>query len=56
MLKAVFEVIDKTDEVSLKHCFEVVDETHCFKVVDGTDEAAQNMVLRLQIEHTVLRL
>ncbi|EPD15121.1 hypothetical protein SP3UMMC_06694, partial [Streptococcus pneumoniae MNZ11b] len=25
MLKAVFEVIDKTDEVSLKHCFEVAD-------------------------------
>ncbi|EOB23564.1 hypothetical protein D062_11226, partial [Streptococcus pneumoniae 1542] len=27
MLKAVFEVIDKTDEVSLKHCFEVADRT-----------------------------
>ncbi|WP_226959704.1 hypothetical protein [Streptococcus pneumoniae] len=59
----MFEVIDKTDEVSLKHCFEVVDETdrqlktvdktdevsskHGFEVVDETDEA-----LRLQIELT----
>ncbi|WP_193696374.1 hypothetical protein [Streptococcus pneumoniae] len=27
MLKACFEVADKTDEVSSKHGFEVVDET-----------------------------
>ncbi|WP_050268430.1 hypothetical protein [Streptococcus pneumoniae] len=38
-----FEVVDKTDEVSSKHRF---------KVVDKTDEAAQNTVLRLQIELT----
>ncbi|WP_262354502.1 hypothetical protein [Streptococcus pneumoniae] len=25
--KYIFEVADKTDEVSSKHCFEVVDET-----------------------------
>ncbi|SNJ69735.1 chlorohydrolase [Streptococcus pneumoniae] len=29
-----FEVVDKTDEVSSKHCFEVVDAKHCFEVVD----------------------
>ena len=26
-LKYIFEVADKTDEVSSKHCFEVVDRT-----------------------------
>ncbi|HGQ4505274.1 TPA: hypothetical protein ACLZ2W_000306 [Streptococcus pneumoniae] len=42
--KQCFEVVDETDEVSLKHCFEVVDRTdevrskHCFEVVDRTDE------------------
>ncbi|WP_057527746.1 hypothetical protein [Streptococcus pneumoniae] len=41
--KHCFEVVDTTDEVSSKHGFEVVDET---------DEAAQNTVLRLQIELT----
>ncbi|WP_191614405.1 hypothetical protein [Streptococcus pneumoniae] len=46
----MFEVIDKTDEVSLKHCFEVVDRTdevsskHCFEVA----------VLRLQMETDVV--
>ncbi|WP_225304791.1 hypothetical protein [Streptococcus pneumoniae] len=36
-LKHGFEVVDRTDEVSLKHGFEVVDETdevsskHCFE-------------------------
>ncbi|WP_078839531.1 hypothetical protein [Streptococcus pneumoniae] len=35
--------MDRTDEVSSKHCFEVVDRTdvvsskHCFEVVDRTD-------------------
>ncbi|MDS2282134.1 hypothetical protein RKS53_05955 [Streptococcus pneumoniae] len=46
MLKAVFEVVDKTDEVSSKHCFEVADRTdevrskHCFEVADRTDEVS----------------
>ncbi|CAG5918861.1 chlorohydrolase [Streptococcus pneumoniae] len=37
-----FEVVDKTDEVSSKHCFEVVDRTdevsskYCFEVADGS--------------------
>ncbi|WP_150534961.1 hypothetical protein [Streptococcus pneumoniae] len=36
--------MDRTDEVSSKHCFKVVDGTdevsskHCFEVVDGTDD------------------
>ncbi|KXT96172.1 hypothetical protein SMIDD26_00097 [Streptococcus mitis] len=36
----------KTDQVSSKHCFEVVDRTdevsskHCFEVVDRTDEVS----------------
>ncbi|WP_193306610.1 hypothetical protein [Streptococcus pneumoniae] len=36
--------MDKTDEVSSKHCFEVVDRTdevsskYCFEVADRTDE------------------
>ncbi|WP_210765997.1 hypothetical protein [Streptococcus pneumoniae] len=33
-----FEVVDETDEVSSKYCFEVVDEL---------TKSAQNMVLRL---------
>ncbi|WAC84851.1 hypothetical protein [Streptococcus pneumoniae] len=38
--------MDRTDEVSSKHCFEVVDRTdevsskHCFEVVDRTDEVS----------------
>ncbi|HGJ6766642.1 TPA: hypothetical protein ACJW3L_002165, partial [Streptococcus pneumoniae] len=46
LLKAVFEVVDKTDEVSSKHCFEVADRTdevslkHCFEVADRTDEVS----------------
>ncbi|WP_257860816.1 hypothetical protein [Streptococcus pneumoniae] len=45
--KHCFEPVDKTDEVSSKHCFEVVGcSKHCFEVVDRTD------VLRLQIELT----
>ncbi|CJH25325.1 chlorohydrolase [Streptococcus pneumoniae] len=38
--------MDRTDEVSSKHGFEVVDETdevrskHCFEVVDETDEVS----------------
>ncbi|VKH17119.1 chlorohydrolase [Streptococcus pneumoniae] len=41
-----FEVVDETDEVSLKHCFEVADRTdevslkHCFEVADRTDEVS----------------
>ncbi|WP_050251439.1 hypothetical protein [Streptococcus pneumoniae] len=31
-----FEVVDETDEVSSKHCFEVVG----FEVVDETDEVS----------------
>ncbi|CKH30380.1 chlorohydrolase [Streptococcus pneumoniae] len=27
LLKTLFEVVDRTDEVSSKHCFEVVNET-----------------------------
>ncbi|WP_150820988.1 hypothetical protein [Streptococcus pneumoniae] len=50
--------MDKTDEVSSKHGFEVVDETdevsskHGFEVADRTDKSAQNTVLRLWIELT----
>ncbi|CIR69231.1 chlorohydrolase [Streptococcus pneumoniae] len=36
--KQCFEIVDKTDEVSSKHGFEVV---------DGLTKSAQNMVLRL---------
>ncbi|VJL93515.1 chlorohydrolase [Streptococcus pneumoniae] len=38
--------VDRTDEVSSKHCFEVVDRTdevsskHCFEVADRTDEVS----------------
>ncbi|WP_078729767.1 hypothetical protein [Streptococcus pneumoniae] len=40
--------MDRTDEVSSKHCFEVVDRTdevsskHCFEVVDETDEVSNH--------------
>ncbi|WP_201454398.1 hypothetical protein [Streptococcus pneumoniae] len=40
--------MDRTDEVSSKHGFEVVDETdevsskHCFEVVDRTDEVSNH--------------
>ena len=40
--KHCFEVVDETDEVSLKHGFEVVDRTdevsskYCFEVADGS--------------------
>ncbi|WP_193584729.1 hypothetical protein [Streptococcus pneumoniae] len=40
--------MDKTDEVSSKHCFEVVDRTdevsskHGFEVVDETDEVSNH--------------
>ncbi|WP_193306860.1 hypothetical protein [Streptococcus pneumoniae] len=51
--------MDRTDEVSSKHVFEVVDETdevsskHCFEVADRTDEvSSKHTVLRLQIELT----
>ncbi|CAG6255572.1 chlorohydrolase [Streptococcus pneumoniae] len=50
--KQCFEVVDRTDEVSSKHrfevVFEVVDETnevsskHVFEVVDETDEVSNN--------------
>ncbi|HEU3318535.1 hypothetical protein V2L11_05580 [Streptococcus pneumoniae] len=46
----MFEVVDKTDEVSSKHCFEVADRTdevrskHCFEVVDRTDEVTYGKV------------
>ncbi|WP_191960614.1 hypothetical protein [Streptococcus pneumoniae] len=41
--------MDKTDEVSSKHCFEVVDRIdevsskHCFEVVDRTDEVSNHI-------------
>ncbi|SNM03496.1 chlorohydrolase [Streptococcus pneumoniae] len=44
--KHSFEVVDRTDEVSLKHSFEVVDRTdeecskHSFEVADRTDEVS----------------
>ena len=44
----VFEVADRTDEVSSKHSFEVVDRTdevsskHSFEVVDRTDEVSNH--------------
>ncbi|WP_193216751.1 hypothetical protein [Streptococcus pneumoniae] len=40
--------MDRTDEVSSKHCFEVVDRTdevsskHRFEVVDRTDEVSNH--------------
>ncbi|WP_193577825.1 hypothetical protein [Streptococcus pneumoniae] len=40
--------MDRTDEVSSKHCFEVADETdevslkHCFEVADKTDEVSNH--------------
>ncbi|WP_201454445.1 hypothetical protein [Streptococcus pneumoniae] len=40
--------MDRTDEVSSKHGFEVVDETdevsskHCFEVADETDEVSNH--------------
>ncbi|WP_194281191.1 hypothetical protein [Streptococcus pneumoniae] len=40
--------MDRTDEVSSKHCFKVVDGTdevsskHCFEVVDRTDEVSNH--------------
>ncbi|HEV5888046.1 TPA: hypothetical protein VZA05_002069, partial [Streptococcus pneumoniae] len=39
---------DRTDEVSSKYCFEVVDRTdevsskYCFEVVDRTDEVSNH--------------
>ncbi|WP_193218966.1 hypothetical protein [Streptococcus pneumoniae] len=42
----------RTDEVSSKHCFEVVDRTdevsskHCFEVVDRTDEVSNRTTVR----------
>ncbi|WP_078863999.1 hypothetical protein [Streptococcus pneumoniae] len=50
--KHCFEVVDRTDEVSSKHCFEEVSSKHRFKVVNRTDgmeltKLAQNTVLRL---------
>ncbi|WP_191972948.1 hypothetical protein [Streptococcus pneumoniae] len=50
--------MDRTDEVSSKHGFEVVDETdevsskHGSEVVDETDEVSSKHALRLQIELT----
>ncbi|WP_050256024.1 hypothetical protein [Streptococcus pneumoniae] len=44
----MFEVVDRTDEVSLKHCFEVADRTdevsnHTYgKVADRTDEVSNH--------------
>ncbi|HEU8194193.1 TPA: hypothetical protein VWK38_001596, partial [Streptococcus pneumoniae] len=44
-------VVDRTDEVSSKHCFKVADRTdevsskHCFKVADRTDEVS-NIYIR----------
>ncbi|HET1996713.1 TPA: hypothetical protein VXN31_000893 [Streptococcus pneumoniae] len=41
--------MDRTDEVSSKHCFEVADRTnevsskHCFEVADRTDEVSSNI-------------
>ncbi|WP_193306020.1 hypothetical protein [Streptococcus pneumoniae] len=41
-------MVDKTDEVSSKHCFEVVDRTdqvsskHRFEVVDRTDQVSNH--------------
>ncbi|WP_193139382.1 hypothetical protein [Streptococcus pneumoniae] len=42
----VLRLLDRTDDVSSKHCFEVVDRTdevsskHCFEVADRTDEVS----------------
>ncbi|WP_160313210.1 hypothetical protein [Streptococcus pneumoniae] len=45
--------MDRTDEVSSKHCFEVVDRgtdevssKHCFEVVDRTDEVSNRTTVR----------
>ncbi|WP_050983896.1 hypothetical protein [Streptococcus pneumoniae] len=50
--------MDRTDEVSSKHCFEVVDRTdevsskHGFEVVDETDEVSSKHCFEVQIELT----
>ena len=47
--------MDKTDEVSSKHCFEVVDRTdevsskHGFEVVDETDEVSHIYTLKAKL-------
>ncbi|WP_179209659.1 hypothetical protein [Streptococcus pneumoniae] len=43
-----FKVVDRTDEVSSKHCLEVVDadevsSKHCLEVVDRTDEVSNHI-------------
>ncbi|WP_269844473.1 hypothetical protein [Streptococcus pneumoniae] len=44
--------MDRIDEVSLKHCFEVADRTdevslkHCFEVVDRIDEVSNHTYAR----------
>ncbi|WP_078142167.1 hypothetical protein [Streptococcus pneumoniae] len=41
--KHCFEVVDRTDEVSSKHCFEKLTKSaqkHGFEVVDETDEVS----------------
>ncbi|WP_088794988.1 hypothetical protein [Streptococcus pneumoniae] len=44
--KHVFEVVDRTDEVSSKHGFEVVDRTDEVSRIELT-KSDQNIVLRL---------
>ncbi|CJH78758.1 hypothetical protein [Streptococcus pneumoniae] len=51
----------RTDEVSSKHCFEVVDRTdevsnhtqvsskHCFEVVDRTDEVSNHIYSKAKL-------
>ncbi|WP_193584566.1 hypothetical protein [Streptococcus pneumoniae] len=47
--------MDKTDEVSSKHCFEVVDRTdevsskYCFEVADRTDEVSNHIYGKVKL-------
>ncbi|WP_055386687.1 hypothetical protein [Streptococcus pneumoniae] len=53
--KQCFEVVDETDEVSLKHCFEVADRTdevrskHCLEVADRTDEVRSKHCFKVKL-------
>ncbi|WP_269843877.1 hypothetical protein [Streptococcus pneumoniae] len=44
--------MDRTDEVSSKHCFELADRTdevspkHCFELADRTDEVSNHTYAR----------
>ncbi|CMV25849.1 hypothetical protein [Streptococcus pneumoniae] len=61
LLKTGFEIVDRTDEVSSKHCFEVADRTdevsskHCFEVADRTDEVSNYIYSKAKLTWFELR-